>query len=220
MKIMDKFPESSLIFQRGLLLALNPDKIEDLPKIPQEQGNKLWQFRNPQLGYTLNVASNSLTISSTSHKTYNKQQSENRFRDFISHVLTPFFHLTNLPILNRIGLRYIDECPFSDNTTASFCEHFNSCLPIGRFPIEKSVEQQYVAFVKHNEYFLRYVETYNAQIDSKSLTLDFDGSANDVPAKECLAVTDKLHDIIEEAYFATIKDPVFKYMRGDGEDGH
>jgi uncharacterized protein (TIGR04255 family) len=74
MKIMEKFPESALIFKRGLVVALNPDKIEDFPKVPQEEGTKLWQFSNP-LGYTMNVSSNFLGIASTSHKTYSNQQS-------------------------------------------------------------------------------------------------------------------------------------------------
>lgn len=220
-KIIDKFPESALIFQRGLVFAVGQNKMEALQQnIPQDQGAKIWQFNNPPLGYILNVASNSLTISSTSHKTYNNPQSENRFRDIIAHVLKPFFVLTNLPTVNRVGLRYIDECPFKEKTTTSFIAHFNSCLTTNRFSIEDSVEQQYVSFVKRNEHFLRYAEIYNANINPISLTLDFDGSANNVQSHECLTITDELHDLIAEEYKATIKEPIYTYMRGERKDVH
>ena len=88
MKIMDKFPESALLFQRPILVGVSTEKIEDLQqKVPQEQGAKIWQFSNPALGYELNVSGSSLNISSTSHKTYNNPLSDNRFRDIIAHVV-------------------------------------------------------------------------------------------------------------------------------------
>jgi len=213
-RIMDKFPESALLFQRQLLFAVSTEKIEDLQKkVPQEEGVKIWQFSNPALGYKLDISGSNLAISSTSHKTYNNQQSDNRFRDIIAHVVDPFFRLTNLPTLNRVGLRYIDECPFKEKTTTKFLNHFNSCFATTRFSIEDSIEHQYIAFVKRNEYFIRYVETYNANVNTTSITLDFDGSANNVPSAACLDTTDRLHDIIVEEYEATIKEPVYEYMR-------
>jgi len=214
MKIMDKFPESALLFQRPVVFAMG-EKIEDIQqKLPQEQGVKIWQFNNSALGYTLAVSSNSLSITSNFHKTYNNQQAENRFRDIIAHVLKPFFDLTNLPTVSRVGLRYIDECPFKERTTASFCSHFNSCFSTERFSIEDSVEHQYVAFVKRKDFFLRYAETYNSQTNPTSITLDFDGSAKDVPSPKCLDTADQLHVLIAEEYKSTIKGPVYDYMRG------
>jgi uncharacterized protein (TIGR04255 family) len=139
MKIMDKFPESALLFQRQILFALDTEKIEDIQKKVPQEGVKIWQFNNPALGYKLDISSSSLVISSTSHKTYNNQQSENRFRDIIAHVITPFFSLTKLPILNRVGLRYIDECPFKEKSTTTFLAHFNSCFATTRFSIEDNI---------------------------------------------------------------------------------
>jgi len=221
-KIIDEFPESALIFQRGIVFAVGHEKnIESIQQnIPQEQAAKVWQFSNPPMGYVLHVASNALTIISTSHKTYNNKQSGNRFRDIIVHVLKPFLDLTRLPTINRVGLRYIDECPFKEKTTTSFMEHFNSCLSTTRFSIEDSIEQQYVSFVKRNGHFLRYAEIYNANINPTSVTLDFDGSANNVPSNDCLDVADQLHVLIVEEYKATIKDPVYAYMRGERKDVH
>lgn len=215
MKIMNNFPESALIFQRSLMLAVgDEDKIDDFrQKIPQDQGVKVWKFENPSLGYQLTISSNSLGLVSSFHKTYNSQQSSNRFRDIISMVLSPFFELTNLPTINRVGLRYIDECPFGEKTNDSFLAHFSSCIATNRFSLEDSVEHQNIAVVKRGEYFLRYAEIYNSNTNPTLLTLDFDGFANDVPSATCLDVTDKLHELIAEEYKATIKEPVYAYMR-------
>ena len=121
--------------------------------------------------------------------------------------MKPFLDLTKLPTLNRVGLRYIDECPFKEKTTTSFLAYFNSCLSTTRFTIEDSVEHQYVAFVKRDQYFMRYVETYNANINPTSLTLDFDGSANNILSSAWLDTTDQLHILIAKEYEATIKAP-------------
>lgn len=219
-KIMDKFPQSALVFQRQLLFAnLDPSaKLEEIQqKLPQEQGQKVWQFNSP-FGYQLNVRGNSISITSKFHKTYNNQQSDNRFRDIISHVLEPFFRLTNLPEVVRVGLRYIDECPFQDKTTELFLSHFNSSFSTPRFPIEDTIEQQYIAVVKRGDYFIKYVEAFNENSSPPSLRLDIDGFAVNVPSAQCLDTTDSLHDLISNEYEATIKDPVYKYMRGDSNN--
>lgn len=215
MKIMDKFPESALLFQRQVVFAVgDDDKIEDFrQKLPQEQGVKVWKFDNPNFGYQLSVESNSLSITSSFHKTYDNRQSDNRFRDIIEVVLKHFFDLTNLPTVNRVGLRYIDECPFKEKTTDSFLAHFNSGFSTARFSIEDSIEQQYVALVKRGEYFIRYLEKYNFNTNPILLILDFDGSANNVPSATCLDVTDHLHNIIAEEYKSTIREPIYTYMR-------
>lgn len=215
MKIMNEFPESALVFQRQVVFAFGEDdKIDDLRhQLPQEQGNKVWKFNNPTLGYNLIVTTNSLAITSNFHKTYNNKKSDNKFRDIIEKVLKYFFDLTNLPTITRVGLRYIDECPFKERTTDSFIAHFNSCFSTTRFSIEDSVEHKYVTLVKRGAYTMRYVEIYNSNTNPTLLILDFDGSANNVPSAECLDTTDKLQIIIKDEWAATIKEPVYAYMR-------
>lgn len=215
MKIMNDFPESALLFQRQLVLGFSDDeKIDELrQKLPQEQGLKVWQFTNPTLGYHLNVTTNSLSITSRFHKTYNNPQSENKFRDIIGTVLTPFFALTNLPMISRVGLRYIDHCPFKEKTTDSFLAHFNCGFPTERFSIEDLVEHKFIGVVKRGTYFLRYSETYNSQNNPTLLILDFDGSANNVPSAKCLDTTDELHALISKEYKSIINEPVYAYMR-------
>ena len=217
MTIIDKFPESALLFRRQVLFAdIGPSaKLEELKgRTTEEQGRKVWQFNSP-LGYQLNVLTDSLDITSNFHKTYNNKKSENRFRDIIEYVLNPFFAITKLPIINRIGLRYIDECPFFKITTENFLFHFNSCFSTKRFSIENSVEHQYKAVVKRGDHFVRYMETLDSQSNPPMLNLDFDGFALNVPTDHYIQTTDALHDIILEEYELTIKEPVYKYMRGE-----
>ena len=217
MAIIDKFPESALVFRRQIVFAdIGPrEKLEELQdKVTTESGRKVWSFASP-LGYKLNVLTDSLDITSEYHKTYNNKKSENRFRDIIEHVLNPFFNITKLPFIGRIGLRYIDECPFSKTTTEDFLLHFNSCFSTKRFSIEDSVEHQYKAVVKRGDHFVRYVETLNSQSNPPMLNMDFDGFALNVPTERYIETTDALHDIILKEFELTIKEPVYKYMRGE-----
>ena len=91
-QVMERFPESSLLFRRQVLLAdVGPEvREEDLPKLDERLGAKVWQFISPNK-YKLNVQSNSLDITSEFHKTYDSQASADRFRDIIEFVLERFF---------------------------------------------------------------------------------------------------------------------------------
>jgi len=75
-KIMDKFPESNLLFRRNILIAdLGPNvNISDLDddKLKTE---KIWQFGSPNK-YELNITTKQLDISSKFHKTYDNPESE------------------------------------------------------------------------------------------------------------------------------------------------
>jgi len=217
MAIMEKFPESALAFHRHVVFAeLGPSvKVEELPDVMSpEQGKKVWQFKSP-LGYQLNVLTNSLDISSDFHKTYSNQQSPNRFRDIIEYVLVPFLKLTKLPIVNRVGLRYIDECPFAQKSTKSFISHFNSCFPTDRFSIEDATDCQFLTVVQRGQHFLRYIEKLNPQATPPILILDFDGYSTNVAAEQIMKTTDDLHILIGDEYKNTIKEPVYQYMRGE-----
>ena len=214
-KIMDSFPESSLLLQKQIVFAVGDDKkIENFKQeIPQEQGLKVWNFENNNLGYKLQVSFNSLSITSTFHKTYNNENSEHKFRDIIKKVLVAFSETTKLPIVNRIGLRYIDECPIKSKTTNSFRKYYNSCLNSKRFPIEETIEYQYVQVTSKGSNFIRYAEFYNANKNKDILVLDFDGFSNNVKFEKLINICDQLHEIISSEYELTIKGPVYTYMR-------
>ena len=218
-EIMKKFPESALLFRRQVLFAdLGPeDKLEEIvDKTEKEKGTqKIWQFNSPD-GYKLNLQTNSLDISSQLHKTYNNQNSENRFRDIIEFVINHFLNITKIPLILRIGLRYIDECPVPSNKTDEFISYYNSTFPVSRFKIEDATEMNFITVAKRGDCFVRYAESFKLLSDDVyKLILDFDGFANNIQANRCLVTTDKLHDIIAAEFEATIKEPVYRYMRGE-----
>jgi len=218
-KIMQEFPESALAFRRQIVFAdVGPGvKLDDIAdKLSLEPTNKLWQFRSAR-GYELNVLNDSLDISSQFHKTYNNPSAENRFRDVIQFVLESFLEVTKIPLITRVGLRYIDECPVPANNNEAFLSYYATSFPLARFNLATAREMQFIAVVKTGERFLRYAEKYRLVDGQPNLTLDFDGFAESVPPDECLRVTDELHALILSEYERTIKEPVYQYMRRQKE---
>jgi len=122
LKIIDQFPDSTLLYRRQFAWAdVGPDvKLTEIEsKLDKEPtGQKIWQFKSPK-NFQLNVMNNSLDITSSYHKTYNLEGGE-KFRDIIELVLGKFFEVVSLPIVNRIGLRYVDECPIPSKENSVF----------------------------------------------------------------------------------------------------
>ena len=119
-----------------------------------------------------------------------------------------------VPIITRIGLRYIDECPIPTKNNETFKNYYNSVFPLDRFKLEDSDQMLFQATVKRDKYYLRYVEKLLV-LDNNNykLVLDFDGSAADINPENCLKVTDDLHDIILNEFETTIREPVYELMR-------
>lgn len=218
MKIMKEFPESSLLYRQRVLFAdFGPDvKIEkEAIDKPEESAAKIWQFKSPDK-YQLNVLSNSLDISSDFHKTYNNPESEIKFRDTIEIALNSFFEVTQVPVIKRIGLRYIDECPIPSKNSKQFKEYYKTTFPLGRFKLEDAREMQFKTVVSRGNNYLRFIEKLVTVDDEYKLILDFDGFCENIDPSDCLSVTDKLHDLITKEYEKSLKEPVFEYMRTGG----
>ena len=214
LKIMKEFPQSKLLFRRQLLFAdIGPEgKLENIPGGSEKgTGKKIWQFKSDK-NFQLNVSSDSLDITSEHHKTYNLKGGD-KFRDIIKFVLDCFFEVTSVPIINRIGLRYIDECPIPSKDNSTFISYYNSTFPLGRFNLADANEMDFKTVIRKDKYYLRYIESLRKVGDEYKLILDFDGFAENIDPEDCLTVTDDLHTIISEEYKRTIKEPVYKYMR-------
>jgi len=125
--------------------------------------------------------------------------------------------VVSIPIITRIGLRYIDECPLPSKNNETFREYYNSVFPIDRFNIADANEMVFRTSVKKGNFYLTYRESLQKQKDEYKLFLDFDGFANNIPSEKYLEVTDKLHEIISQEYERTIKEPVYEYMRKKGD---
>jgi len=214
MRVMERFPESDILMRKQFLFAdigqdgrlVNPPA--DLDK---EFIKKIWQFRSGDK-YQLNVLTNSLSIQSSHHKTYMKANAD-RFRDVIKFVMDGFLDITKVPVMNRVGLRYIDECPIPAKENSKFEEWYNTSFPLRRFNIADASEMTFVTVGKRGGYNLRYLEQLQRKDDAYILNLDFDGFALNIEAGNYLAVTDELYQIIKHEYEATIKEPVLEFMK-------
>ena len=214
LKIMKEFPQSALLFRRQVVFAdIGPEgKLENLPgDLDKEAAKKIWQFGSEK-NFQLNVLSDSLDITSQHHKTYNLEDGD-KFRDIIKFVLDTFFEIISLPIINRIGLRYIDECPIPSKNNSTFKSYYNSVFPLDRFNVADANEMDFKTIIRKGDYYLRYSESLQEVEDEYKLFLDFDGFAENINPIDYLTVTDHLHTIILEEFEKTIKEPVYKYMR-------
>jgi len=219
LKIMENFPQSALIIRRKFMLAdIGPEgKIENPPEdLDKEAIIKIWQFKSEK-DFSLNVLNQSVAIVSQYHKTYNIGGGDN-FRDIINYVLSRFFEIISIPIINRIGLRYVNECPIPSKNNESFKSYYNSVFPLDRFNLADADEMIFKTKVKTGDYYLRYSESLKKKKDEYKLILDFDGSAENINLKDYEKITDELHAIISAEYEDKIKKPVYKYMRKPKEE--
>jgi len=213
-KIMKEFPKSALLFRRRILFAdIGPrTKLEEVsPKLDEEQGKKIWEFKSDE-GYRISVSSNFLQMLSERHKTYDLGDKD-KFRDVIKFALDNFFEVVQIPFLNRVGLRYVDECPLPTKDNETFKSYYDSVFPIDRFSIADADEMFFRTVIRRGDFFLTYMESLQKSEDKYKLILDFDGFARDISYDSCLEVTDELHSMISDEYERTIKEPVYEYMR-------
>lgn len=218
-KIIGEFPESQAFFRRQVVFAdIGPEgKLMNLPdQFGQESGRKMWVFKSKEQTQ-VGVTTNSLLITSNQHKTYNNSprapSSGKRFRDVIEFVLTSFFQVISVPIINRIGLRYMDEYPLPSKNNETLRKFYDSTFPTERYPINDAEGVYFEITTRRDSHNLIYRERLAKEGDQYKIFLDFDGFENEVPSKDFLKVADELHEMIEEEYFSIIKEPLKDFMR-------
>jgi uncharacterized protein (TIGR04255 family) len=213
LKLMSEFPESAILYRRRVVVAdLGPGAtLENIPADQDDNLTKIWQFKSENK-CILNVMADSLDISSEYHKTYNLSDGP-RFRDVIELVVASFLEVTRLPLIRRVGLRYIDDCPIISKDNKTLRKWYNSAFPLDRFPISLADEMHFRTVVQRNDFRLRYMETLSQEDGKQSLLIDFDGFATNVEAGKYLEVTDQLHQMISEEYEQSIKQPLIDHMR-------
>jgi len=155
--VMEKFPETQLLYRQQVVFAdFGPEAKIDLPE-PQK-GNKVWSFESPQK-VKLNIISNSLDLTSEFHKTYTNEGAEYKFRDTIEFVVDNFMKVVGIPVINRIGLRYIDECPLPETlTNTRYQEFYNTALPLGRFNIQDAQNLHFQGQVKRGKHYKQWCQ--------------------------------------------------------------
>lgn len=210
--VMEKFPETQLLYRQQVVFAdIGPEAKIDLPE-PQK-GNKVWSFESPQK-VKLHIISDSLDLTSEFHKTYMNAGAEYKFRDIIEFVVDNFVKVVGIPVINRIGLRYIDECPLPETlTNGGYQEFYNTTLPLGRFDIQDTQNLHFQGQVKRGKHYLRFSEKFLHDQEKARLIMDFDAFSLNIKASEYLPISDELHTIISAEYEETLKKPIFDIMR-------
>lgn len=211
MEIMNRFPKSSKIIRRNIVFAdVGPNvKMENLNLIPHE-GDSVWKFESEKK-YELNITTNSLDISSLTHKTYNYDKPD-KFREIIEYTVSRFLKIIPLKMIERIGIRYIDECPVPSRNEEKFKEYYNTALPLHRFNLNDVIKIGFSTEIRKGNYFLRYGERLKNVGDKDVLVLDFDGFAFKIQSEDYLSVLDGLHKLINTEFENSIKEPVINYM--------
>jgi uncharacterized protein (TIGR04255 family) len=219
LQIMDRFPKSEEVFQRQVLIAdLGPEGKLNLP--PEELHgpavSKIWKFTS-ETGLEVDARTDHLGIKSTRHRTYNNPGASERFRDLIELVVEKFLMVTCLPMVTRVGLRYINDCPVPPALTNSeFQRFYDTALALHRFDLSCAREMGFRTIVSKGTHCLTYRETLAKRGETFRLTLDLDAFSTEVTPGSCLAVTDELHNTIVAEFEHSIKGPVYDYMRAGG----
>jgi uncharacterized protein (TIGR04255 family) len=217
-KIIMQFPDSRQVLRRQVMFADTglEGKFENVPVKDESERDtvrKIWVFKSKEK-IEVRVQTNSIAIVSQQHKTYNNPCSEKKFRDVIEFVVGNFFKTINVPIISRIGLRYIDECPLPSKNNETLEKLYVSTFPINRFPIKDANTIYFSIDTLRENHRLVYQEGLIKNVQGQeALMLDFDGFEIDIASTDFLKVADELHGIIEKEYFSIIKEPIKQYMR-------
>lgn len=213
--ILERFPESSLLMQQEIKIGFVDSINNQQVKQPESGSQKIWQFKSPD-GYQLNISSNNLSISSVKHKTYNNPDEPIRLRDTIAFITNTFFDLIKIPVLTRVGLRYIDECPIFKLTMEDVTRFYNSYISFEKFPIEKSLGFEFRTLINFDEYFVTHTEILTQKAEPPNeymIVLDLDAYSNNVKADELMETLDKFHQILHNEYENFITDEMRAHMR-------
>lgn len=219
--ILASFPKSALAFRTTVAIVDSGLESVDtaaqvLASDPERNTYKVWQFMSEDEKIRLELKTESITVVSDRHKTYNSGDGE-RFRPTIEEIVNAFLTaVPNVRKFTRIGLRYIDECPVPEPLDSKvFGDWYATVFPLNRFDLRESDALQLRARVKRGKHLLQFAETFKREgEDGKPrLMLDFDGSAKDVEEASWLGTTDELHELIWKEYQSCIKSPVYEHMR-------
>ncbi len=215
-KIMQRFPQSDLAFQKSILFAagMDPEQAGMQAVSHDNAVAKIWFFHTMDRGVTLELKQNSLTIISKKHHSYG--QGEGSFRSVIEDVVKNFMAVTQLPFVNRVGLRYSDECPLPEVTSSALSDHYEVGYSLVRFPVENCREVSFRAVVERDAgRWIIFQQIVNPKEENPNarVVLDFDAFCENKPSTGILEEGDRLHSIIRDEWERTIKDPVLSLMR-------
>jgi uncharacterized protein (TIGR04255 family) len=215
-QVMTDFPQSELVHRRNFMfLAGNVDssQAQELAKQQSSDIEKIWQFKS-ESGIRLEISTRNLVLVSEKHLSYHEGKGKS-FRGIVENTVSKFFKLIQLPAVQRVGLRYVNECPLFDKTTKTFKDCYNSILPVERFGLENLSRADCIAVINEGTMQIQHVEVLRfapPPIGDK-LLLDMDASTENIAPDKVLATADGLHDMISSEFFKVIKEPILEFMR-------
>lgn len=214
-QIMKEFPKSNLLLEQKLVFASGIVGAQQANLNEQEAQcvKKIWQFISDK-GYELKLTTDSLSIISTLHKSYENPAAEHRFRDVIQLCVDSFLDISKIPMVSRIGLRYIDECPVPEPlNNDTYMKWYKSTFPLRRFDVSGIGSMQVVIQTSRGAHGLTFAERIiKDEQGNIALTLDFDGHTCNIEAKNYLGVCDSMHKMIADEFEGSIKKPVRDIM--------
>lgn len=227
--IMKDFPQAALVQRRNFMVLtgnLDSPEAQELAKQRQSDIEKIWQFKS-ESGTRLEVSSRNMAVVTDKHTSYT-EGGDKSFRAIAEKAVRHFVQFTSLPIFQRVGLRYTNECPLFDRTTATFRDCYNSILPVDRFGLENLSVANSIAVARTGERQIQHAESLRfaqpimvgnvavAQpLISDALILDLDASSENVMADRVMATADDLHSLIDREFLSVIKQPIIDHMRKD-----
>ncbi len=214
--IMKQFPESILLMKQHFMLVQRLEGAKEATPEPS-QTQQVWQFKSPG-GVTVDVSRGSLSIVSQSHKTYAQPGSSERFREVIDLICGNFFKIVRIPVIHRIGLRYINECPLSQKTNEHYSKYYNGALPIHRFPLENADDMEATVVAERGAAKIRYFEKLEATTPGFRITLDMDAWSERIDSADILTTADVLRDVISAQFEAFATNDLLAYMRNETGD--
>ena len=216
-EVMKDFPQSELVQRRNFMLLagdINSPQAQELAKQQAAGTEKIWQFKS-ESGTRIEISTKNLVVIAEKHISY-QESGDKSFRSVVEKAVARFLNLIQIPVLLRVGLRYVNECPIFDKTTDRFRECYNSILPVDKLGLENLSRADSIAVVKDGDMQIQHVESLRfATPTGDILVLDLDASTENIASDKILTTTDKLHDLIAIEFRKVIKEPIVEYMRKD-----
>lgn len=210
LRIMKEFPKSQAAVQKQFVFG-EVEPGERLPSTQDSSVRKIWKFISPS-GTELQVQSDSLTLISEHHTSYASGEPNQQFRELIRFAVTEFLSTIQVPVLSRIGLRYVDHCPITALRNASFNRWYSSCLPVKRFSLDTMMNGE-VSVVTIPEEGFGIIYKEQLVVQDRELIVDIDAYHGESAPADYLTIADKLHELTSREFWRTAREPLKNYMR-------
>ncbi|MCH7850226.1 MAG: TIGR04255 family protein [Nanoarchaeota archaeon] len=219
-KIIDLFP--ILREPSELNINLSVSSGENLNKNQVSVGARTWQFYNKEKTKAVILSKNSLNLE---YKNYYSNFKE--LTSDIKLILKSLFEEYTIEIIDRIGLRYIDEIKLDSGDPLDWkdiiCDDLTSSI---RFVSSKNLMRtMQEIYIKEDNYTIVFKygipnSLYPSKIVRKEFTLDTDCFLEGELSKEdIINLLEEFHEVVKKTFEKSIGNNLRKIMNGEIIDG-